>query len=115
MPGLLKTGDQFSNLLLMDKDLLYIPKAEHFYIIGQVKNPGSYLYKEQDITIVEAISMAGGFTPIAARNRTRIIRVEDEVEKIIQVKIDAITESGLKLHDIKIFPGDVIVVPESFF
>ena len=115
LPGLLKTGDQFSNLLLMDKDLLYIPKAEHFYIFGQVKRPGSYLYKEQEITIVEAISMAGGFTPIAARNRTRIIRVEDDVEKIIQVKIDAITEAGQKFYDIKIFPGDVIVVPESFF
>ena len=110
--GLLKGGAQ---LLLKDKDLLYIPKAEHIYIIGQVKNPGSYLYQEEVITLVEAISMAGGFTPIAARNKTRIVRVEGGVEKIIQVQVDAITESGKKAQDVRILPGDVIVVPESFF
>jgi polysaccharide export outer membrane protein len=115
VPGLLKGGDQVSNLLLVGKDLLYIPKAEHFYIIGQVQNPGSQLYLEKEITLVEAIIMAGGFTKIAARNRTRIIRMEDEVEKIIQVKVDAITEAGKKGLDVLIKPGDVIVVPESYF
>ena len=115
IPDLLKGGNQLSNLLLSDKDLLYIPKAENFYIIGQVKKPGSYLYQEKNITIVEAISMAGGFTQIAARNRTRIIRVEDGVEKIIRVKVDAITEAGKKGQDVSILPGDIIVVPESFF
>lgn len=112
---LLKGGDQVSNLLLMDKDVLYIPKAEQFYIIGQVLSPGAYPYREKEITIVEAISQAGGFTPIAARNRTRIIRVENDVEKIIQVQVDAITDSGMKQKDVVILPGDVIVVPESFF
>ena len=64
---------------------------------------------------MEAIGMAGGFTPIAARNRTRIIRVENGVEKIIEVKVDAITGAGRKIQDVIIQPHDVIVVPESFF
>ena len=68
-----------------------------------------------DITLVEAISMAGGFTKIAARNRTRIVRMEDGIEKIIVVKVDAITRAGKKGQDILLRPGDVIVVPESFF
>jgi len=113
--GLLKGGDQISNLLLKEKDLLFVPGSDFYYVIGQVKNPGKYPYQEKEITIVEAISTSGGFTPIAARNRTRIIRMEQGVEKIIEVKIDAITESGKKLHDVRIFPGDVIVVPESLF
>jgi len=112
---LLKGGDQLSNLLLTEKDLLYIPKADYFYIIGQVEKPGSYPYIEKQITIVEAISKAGGFTKIAAPNRTRVIRVEDGVEKIIRVQVDAITKAGQKAQDIPIVPGDVIVVPESFF
>ena len=115
LPGLLKGGDQLSNLLMTNKDLLYIPKAENFYIIGQVRNPGSYPYLEKKITLVEAISKAGGFTQIAARNRTRIIRVEEGVEKIIEIKVDAITKAGKKGQDVPIKPGDVIVVPESFF
>ena len=112
---LLKGGDQMSNLPLHDKDLLYIPKAEYFFMMGQVKNTGSYPYREMEITIVEAISMAGGFTEIAARKRTRIVRMENGVEKIIEVNVDAITKSGKKGQDVKILPGDVIIIPESYF
>jgi polysaccharide biosynthesis/export protein len=113
--SLLTKGDQISNLCLMDKDVLYIPTAEHIYIIGQVQSPGSYTMPEGEITLVGAIGMAGGFTRIAARNRTRIIRLENGVEKIIEVKVDAITKAGKKIQDVPIKPGDVIVVPESFF
>ena len=115
LAGLLKGGDQVSNLLLHNEDLLFIPKAENFYIIGQVKEPGSYPIMQSEITLVEAISMAGGFTPIAARNRTRIVRVEDGVEKIYEIRVDEITETGKKARDLRVEPGDVIVVPESFF
>ncbi|NVM24380.1 MAG: polysaccharide biosynthesis/export family protein [Desulfobacterales bacterium] len=113
--GLLKGEDQVSNIFLANKDVLFIPTAEHFYIIGQVSKPGSYLLADKEITLVGAISTAGGFTPIAARNRTRIVRVEDGVDKIIEVKVDAITDAGKKIHDVIIQPDDVIVVPESFF
>ena len=115
LQGLLKGRDQISNIFLAGKDVLFIPTAEHFYIIGQVKKPGSYPLTDREITLVEAISMAGGFTNIAARNRTRIIRLEDGVEKIIEVKVDAITDAGKKIQDVIIQPDDVIVVPMSFF
>lgn len=112
---LLKRGNQISNIFLADKDVIYIPTVEYFYIIGQINAPGSYAIPEREITLVEAIGMAGGFTRIAARNRTRIIRVEDGVEKIIQIKVDAITKAGKKIQDVLLKPGDMIVVPESFF
>jgi len=115
LEGLLNGSDQASNIPLQDNDVLYFPKPDFFYIIGQVQKPGSYPYLQKRVTLVEAISMAGGFTQIAARNRTRIIRVENGIEKIIEVKVDAITNSGKKGQDVTIQPEDVIVVPESFF
>jgi len=112
---LLEDGDQISNIYMQDKDVLFVPSAEHFYIIGEVKEPGSYALVDREITLVEAISRAGGFTPIAARKKARIIRVEDGVEKIITINVDAITDAGKKIQDVIIQPNDVIVVPESFF
>ncbi len=76
LPALLDQGDQLSNILLQDRDLIYIAKAERFYILGQVQRPGSFHYLDKNITLVEAIGMAGGFTRIAARNRTRIVRMQ---------------------------------------
>jgi len=115
LKGLLEDGDQIANLYMQDKDVLFIPAAQNFYIIGQVKEPGSFALTDREITLVEAISKAGGFTPIAARDRARIIRVEKGVEKIITVNVDAITDAGKKIQDVIIQPNDVIVVPESFF
>lgn len=115
LKGLLEDGDQVANLYMQDKDVLFIPAAENFYIIGQVREPGSFALTDREITLVEAISRAGGFTPIAARNRVRIIRVDEGVEKIITVNVDAITDAGKKIQDVIIQPNDVIVVPESFF
>lgn len=111
LAALLHEGDQQSNLLLMDRDLLCIPKVEPFYIIGEVQKPGSFSYDKKEITLVEAISMAGGFGEWAKRNKTQIVRMEDGIEKIIKVKVDAITEDGQKGQDILIRPGDIIVVP----
>jgi polysaccharide biosynthesis/export protein len=113
--ALLKGRDQVANIYLEDKDILFISAVEHFYIIGQVKNPGSYAFSNGGVTLVQAISKAGGFTQIASRNKTRIIRVEKGVEKIINVKVDAITRAGKKIQDVIIRPDDIIIVPESFF
>ena len=115
LTDLLKKGDQISNIYLHDRDVLYFMPVEQFYIIGQVRGPGSYDMPEDELTLVEAIGMAGGFTRIASRNSTRIIRIEDGVQKVIRVKVDEITDAGKKVQDVVIKPEDIIVVPESFF
>jgi polysaccharide export outer membrane protein len=115
LQGLLKGRDQNANIFLAENDVLYIPSADFFYIIGEVKTPGSYAFTKKDITIAEAISMAGGFTRIASRNKTRIVRVEKGVEKIFEVKMDEITKSGKMTQAMGIRPNDLIIVPESFF
>jgi polysaccharide export outer membrane protein len=113
--GILQGTDQHANMFLFDKDILFVPTAESFYIIGQVKTPGAYPLIDRDLTIVEGIGIAGGFTNIAARNSTRIIRTENGQGKIIEVKVDAITRAGRNIRDVIIRPNDIIIVPESFF
>jgi len=115
LQGMLKGKDQISNMFLMDRDVLFIPGENYFYIMGEVKNPGSYAFSKKDVNIVEAISMAGGFSHIAARNKTRIVRNENGKEKIYEVKVDAITKGGQINQAVFIKPNDLIIVPESFF
>ena len=112
---LLREADMVSNIHLKDQDVIYVPEAEQFYIMGEVNDPGVYKFTDQTMTLVEGIGLAGGFTPIASRNSTRIIRIENGVEKIITVNVDAITKKGQKIQDVSLRPGDIIIVPESFF
>lgn len=83
-------------------------------VIGQVKQPGQINLVDRNITIIEAISMAGGFTDIASPDRTHIIRKEDNVEKKIPIKVNKIMR-GEKSKDIILKSDDIIVVPEAFF
>lgn len=86
-----------------------------YYVLGEVKKPGAYLLKGNDISIVEAIGVAGGFTNFAARNSVKIIRNQNGQETVIRVKVDAITLAGTQLRGVILQPHDIIVVPQSFF
>ena len=90
--------------------------SRRIFILGAVNNPGSYdIPTEKELTVVEAISLAGGFTEEAAVNKTKIVRVEDGLEKTMVVKIKDITKGGNKSKDIILKPNDIVIVPQSFF
>lgn len=92
----------------------YHPKK--VFIMGFVNRPGEYeLTKDRPTTVLEAITMAGGFKDGAAQNGTKIIRMTDGQEVSIPIRVTDITNKGGKAKDIPVKPGDIIVVPESFF
>ncbi len=79
-------------------------RIQNIYISGQVEKPDAYQYK-LDMTLIKVITLAGGFTDLAAKSKVRIVRMVDGKE---------ITISKAKMDE-AIKPGDVIIVPESFF
>lgn len=82
-----------------------------FYITGEVAKPGKYPIKGHT-TLLQAVSMAGGFTPFAARNKISVFRKEaDGGDKIIRVKYDEILSTGDAKANIALQTGDTIVVP----
>ena len=74
-----------------------------FYIIGEVKRPGSYPYVN-GMTVVNAVALAGGYTYRAKANKVLITRANDDKKK--QEPAD---------HQTVVLPGDVIEVPERFW
>lgn len=91
-------------------------KTRQVSVIGEVYNPGKYdMPDEKEMTLLEAIAMAGGFTKDAKTRGVKIIRVRNSKKNTINVNVDDITEKGEKEKDIKLETDDVIVVPESFF
>lgn len=93
------TEDQF----IQDGDVIYQPRAQFFFVLGEVKKPGTYKL-EDGMTVTKAISVAGGFTEKASKTKVQIIRDQDGK----QVKHRA--ESNELIQ-----PQDIIEVPQSFF
>lgn len=85
-------------------------------VMGEVRAPGSYnLPPESKLSVLEAISLAGGFTGVAAPDRTKVIRNSEGRSRTITVTISDIIKRGDRRKDILLEPNDVIYVPQSFF
>lgn len=75
-----------------------------FYILGEVRAPGSYSYTN-GITVLKAVALAGGFTYRANKKNVQVLKTRN---------------SGSALYDKTsvneaIAPGDIILVKERFF
>jgi len=83
-------------------------------ILGQVATPGNY-HLTKDVTLIRVIGQAGGFTPVAATNRIKIVRSDPESgkQKVVMVNGGKIMDGRAK--DVKLEPGDLITVPETYF
>lgn len=86
------------------------------FVMGEVQRPGSYAIPiESRLTVLEAISTAGGFTSVAGQDRTRVLRNVNGVSVTFTIEVNAITRQGQKEKDLILEPNDVIFVPQSFF
>lgn len=91
------------NVTIRDGDTLFVPKAEMFFVTGYVRSPGSYVW-EKDMTVLKAISLAGGVTERGSSGRVRITRIVNGEQKRIDVKMTD-----------PVLPNDTIEVPQRYF
>ncbi len=112
---LLRQGDMTLNLVLQPHDVIYVPEPDMVFVFGQVNSPGPVPLSEGGMTLVEAISKAGGFTKVAAPSRTKVLRMVDGKEHRIGVNVSSIIKRGNRSKDIELKPDDIVVVPERLF
>lgn len=85
-------------------DSIFVPKADQFYISGEVTTPGKYRL-ETNMPVIEAIARAGGITLRGSSNRIEIKR------RLANGKIKTLSANGSDIVE----PNDVIRVKESIF
>jgi polysaccharide export outer membrane protein len=99
--------------VMLDIGLMQQHREKEIFVIGEVKRPGTIQILGKNLSVLEVITKAGGFTEFAAPNRTRVIRIEEGEEKVIMVNLNKVKKGNRSL-DIIIKAGDVIVVPETY-
>jgi polysaccharide export outer membrane protein len=89
-----------ARMRLYDGDTVFVPQADVFYVSGFVKNPNEFIYRP-GLTVLQAVTLAGGYAEHAAKNRITIERMVDG--KMVSIKVK---ESDL------VEPRDTIKVPK---
>jgi len=80
------------------------------YILGQVTRGGAYPLVP-DMTVMQALSIAGGFTPFANLKKIYVMRAENGTDKIFPVNYREVIRGRQMEQNIRLKPGDTIVVP----
>ena len=89
-------------------------RSKKFYVYGEVTKPGTY-FLENDMTILKAISTAGGFKKYSDSSRVRILRTKPGASGYDMIKVNMkLIMNGLA-QDPVLQPGDIVQVEEGVF
>lgn len=109
--GLLKVYKDNPSVSVKVKEV----NSYHVYVLGDVAKPGKYQLKSL-ATVLQAIAMAGGFTPYAAKNQMQVRRTvvgQDGQSKQLRIpaRYDDLVSGNGEIKDFVLKAGDVVVVP----
>ena len=98
----IRTG-QLSQVTVRNGDTVYVPKAARFFVTGNVRDPGAFVW-ERGITVLQAVALAGGVTERGSTRGIKILRVVDNSRREISADMKDPVE-----------PGDTIRVRQRYF
>ena len=98
-----RAGLLADNVVLRDGDVILVPRAESIYVLGQVKSPGA-ITLEKDITVMQALALAGGLAERGSQTRIRIFRLINGKKVELKATLDDPVRAG-----------DTVMVLERFF
>jgi polysaccharide export outer membrane protein len=88
--------------------------GEQIRVVGQAANPQSLAYRS-NMTLLDVMIEVGGLTEYAAGNRAKIIRKVGERETKIAARLEDLLQQGDIGANVKMMPGDILIIPEAWF
>lgn len=83
-------------------------------VVGQAASPRALQFR-QGMTLLDVMIEVGGLSEFAAGNRAKIIRKTGSKEIEIKVRLDDLLNDGDIDENVQMQPGDVLIIPQSFF
>jgi protein involved in polysaccharide export with SLBB domain len=86
--------------------------SKKIFVFGEVQKPGTFVFQD-GMSVVQAVTLAGGFTKTASQNSTSVTRRINGQEVKVKVNVQDIALG--KAPNFTLEPGDIVFVPESIF
>ncbi|MES2072243.1 MAG: XrtA/PEP-CTERM system exopolysaccharide export protein [Pseudomonadota bacterium] len=90
------------------------PYEEQIRVIGQAAKPQALAYR-QGMSLMDVLIAVGGITEFAAGNKANLIRTVDGKQQKLNVRLNDLIKDGDISANVPVRPGDVLVIPQSFF
>jgi polysaccharide export outer membrane protein len=90
------------------------PHSRQIRVVGEAARPQAIAYRD-NMTLLDVMVAVGGVTEFAAGNRATVIRVVNNQQKQFSVRIADLIKEGDVSANVRMLPGDVVIIPESWF
>jgi polysaccharide export outer membrane protein len=90
------------------------PYSEQIRVVGQATNPQALPYRDQ-MSLLDLMIAVGGMTDFADGNRSKVVRVVDGNWQEFSVRIDDLINGADINANVYMLPGDILIIPESWF
>jgi len=90
------------------------PYNQQVRIVGEATTPKALPYLAH-MTVLDAMISVGGLTPYASGNRAKLVRRINGKEVESTLRISDLLKSGDLSANTELQPGDIIIIPQSFF
>ena len=90
------------------------PYSQQVRVIGEAADPKAIPYRT-DMSVLDVMISVGGLTKFAAGNRSVLVRTIDGKRTELTVRLDDLLKDGDVTANVPVMPGDVLVIPESWF
>jgi polysaccharide biosynthesis/export protein len=106
----IQAGDVKENILLQNGDMMFVPKASAFFVLGEVNKAGTFAL-DKETSVLEAVTLAGGFSGTAAPSGVKVLRRNvDGKQETISIDLSGAVprDKNFRLED-----GDTVMVPKG--
>jgi polysaccharide export outer membrane protein len=110
---LLYSREAALNIEIKPLDIISVSKADIVYVVGEVKRAGGFVLEDRErVTVLQALALAEGLTPTAAKRSARIIRTSQDGSRVeIPVNLSRVLKG--KSPDVELAANDILFVPTS--
>ena len=112
--SLLEAQHPEQNVSVKSYDVISVPKAEIVYVIGEVLKPGGFILGGSNkVTVLQALSMAGGLDKMAQPKNARLLRQAPGASTRAEIPVNLKGIIDGKIEDVGMQPEDILFVPNN--
>jgi polysaccharide export outer membrane protein len=90
------------------------PYEQQIRVIGEAARPQALAYR-QGMSLMDVLIAVGGITDFAAGNKAKIVRKMGGKQETLAVRLEDLLRGGDISANVAVMPGDILVIPESWF
>jgi polysaccharide export outer membrane protein len=114
LPSIIDARNPEDNIAILPNDVISVPRGRMIYVVGEVEKSGGFVLNERgSMSVLQAVSLAGGLHTTASAQNARILRGPGGAAGRTEIAVDVKKILAGKARDQELQPDDILFIPTS--